>query len=120
MQTGIVTTRTSDHNYVNMILASSFVPTADVINAFEMLVESRPREVEPVIDYWKGTYIGRQRRARRAPPLLAIEIWNVRGRFTDGLPRTNNSVEAWHRSFQQTVRLSSTDQQIVIIRLFTN
>jgi hypothetical protein len=30
-------------------------------------------------------------------------MWNVRDRVLQGLPRTNNSVEGWHRAFQQTV-----------------
>jgi hypothetical protein len=90
-------------SHVKMILALSFVPSADVANAFEMLVESCPREVDPILDYWEDNYIGRNRRNRRAAPLFAIQLWNVRDRVTDGLPRTNNSVEAWHRSFQQTI-----------------
>ena len=89
--------------HVKMVLALSFVPSVDVTDAFEMLVESSPREMETVFDYWEDNYIGRQRRNRRAAPLFAIDQWNVRDRVTDGLPRTNNSVEGWHRSFQQTI-----------------
>ena len=89
--------------HVKMVLALSFVPSVDVTDAFEMLVESSPREMEIVFDYWEDNYIGRQRRNRRAAPLFAIDQWNVRDRVTDGLPRTNNSVEGWHRSFQQTI-----------------
>ncbi|KAL3854324.1 hypothetical protein ACJMK2_013598 [Sinanodonta woodiana] len=29
-------------------------------------------------------------------------MWNVHDRVNENLPRTNNSVEAWHRAFQQT------------------
>jgi len=61
-QTGIVTTRTSAH-IIMMIMALSFVPTPDVVSAFETLMESCPAEVEPVMDYWEDTYIGRSRRA---------------------------------------------------------
>ena len=53
-------------------------------------------------DYWEDVYIGRRRRGRRANPRYAVNLWNVRERVVDNLPRTNNSVEAWHRSFQQT------------------
>jgi len=30
-------------------------------------------------------------------------MWNVNQRVKDGLARTNNAVEAWHRSFQASV-----------------
>ena len=85
--------------YVKMLLALSFVPTTDVTEAFEMLVESCPRQLDPVFDYWEDNYVGRQRCNRRAAPLFAIQLWNVRDQVTDGLPRTNNSVAAWHRAF---------------------
>jgi len=86
-----------------MMLALSFVPEVDVPAAFEDLVDSYPPLLTPLANYWEDTYIGRQRRGRRANPRFSIELWNVRERLVDNLPRTNNSVEAWHRSFQQTV-----------------
>ena len=88
---------------VKMMLALSFVPVVDVPAAFEDLVDSYPPLLTPLANYWEDTYIGRQRRGRRANPRFSIALWNVRERVVDNLPRTNNSVEAWHRSFQQTV-----------------
>ena len=85
--------------HVKMLLALSFVPSVDLTNAFEMLVENCLRE------------IGRQRRNHREESWFAIPPWNVRDRVTDDLPKTNNSVEPWHRSFQQL---------IVIIHLSSN
>ena len=32
--------------------------------------------------------------------MFAIGVWNMFRRTDDELPRTNNSVEGWHRSFQ--------------------
>ena len=60
--------------HVKMLLALSFVPTTDIMEAFEMLVESCPRQLDPVLDYWEDNYIGRQRRNRRAAPLFAIQL----------------------------------------------
>ena len=34
-------------------------------------------------------------------PLFPMEIWNVRQRTLDGLPRTQNPVEAFHLAMQQ-------------------
>ncbi|CAG4985916.1 unnamed protein product [Parnassius apollo] len=79
--------------HLKMLLALSFVQEGDVITAFEELTESCPREIDAVIDYWEDTYIGRQRRNRRADPKFPIHVRNVHDRVHQGLPRTNNSVE---------------------------
>lgn len=44
--------------HVKMILALSFVPYADIAEAFELLVASCPRKADPIIDYWEDNYIG--------------------------------------------------------------
>lgn len=89
--------------HTKMLLSLSFVPVDDVIMAFEELAENCPNSLDPIINYWEDNYIGRIRRNRRASPRFAIAIWNVYSRVENGLPRTNNSVEGWHRAFQQTL-----------------
>ena len=50
----------------------------------------------------KKVYVhGRFRRnALRQTPMFALELWNMFHRTFQDLPRTNNSLEGWHRSFQ--------------------
>ena len=36
-------------------------------------------------------------------PLFPIEMWNQHHEVFQGIPRTNNSVESWHRSYNATV-----------------
>ena len=36
-------------------------------------------------------------------PLFDMELWNMYNQTIDDLPRTNNAVEGWHRSFQANV-----------------
>ena len=56
---------------------------------------------DDLLQYFEDTYIGRYRRnAPRRSPFLAINLWNMFNRTDDELPRTSNSVEGWHRSFQ--------------------
>ena len=86
-----------------MLLTLSFVPVADVAEAFDELVEGSPQLLSPVNDYWEDNYVGRRRRGRRGNPRFPINLWNMRDRLNDSLPRTNNSVEAWHHAFQKTV-----------------
>lgn len=102
----LTTAYCDDDNFrtcAKMVLSLSFVPVSDVPAAFEDLVDNCPPLMMPLIEYWEDNYIGRQRRGRRAAPRFGIDMWNVRDRVINKLPRTNNSVEAWHRSFQQTI-----------------
>ena len=44
-----------------------------------------------------------RRNAPRPPPPFALDLWNMFNRTDDEFPRTNNSVEVWHRSFHSHV-----------------
>ena len=89
---------------VRMLAALAFVPEADVIDAFEAVSEDFPFDAQAVIDYFEDTYIGRLRPGgHRRAPLFDMELWNMYNQTIDDLPRTNNAVEGWHRSFQANV-----------------
>lgn len=96
----------NDHEFaqwIRRIPALAFVPPPDVARAFEELTENPnfPDEILPIANYFEDTYIGRpQRGNRRRVPIFPIPIWNVYERTRDGLHRTNNSIEGWHRGFQ--------------------
>ena len=89
--------------HVKMLLALSFVPPVDVYTLFNELVVDCPQAMDDLLYYWEENYIGRMRVNIRANPLFSISTWNVHSRVTDGLPRTNNSVEGWYRGFQQCI-----------------
>ena len=66
-----------------------------------------PAEAQPFIDYFEDTRIGRLNRGnRRRAPRYPIAIWNCYHGVIDGLPKTNNSVERWHRAFVEIVGAS--------------
>ena len=56
------------------------------------------------MDYIEDTYIGRQQRNRRRNPFFPPHMWNVLERTLDGLPRTNNMLEAWHGVMQRSLQ----------------
>lgn len=86
---------------VKLLPALAMLPPADVVDGFNNLQLDNALDV--LSDYFEETFIGRQRRGRRAQPLFPIASWNVSARVTDGLPRTNNAVERWHRAFNKHV-----------------
>ena len=88
-------------------MALAFVPERDVVRAWEALI-NMPGKSEffngTLVDYMEKTFIGTPNRNRpRKQPLFPVKLWNCWDQLKGGLPRTTNSVEAWHRAFQQIV-----------------
>ena len=85
---------------VRMLAALAFVPEPDVINALKAASEDFSLDAQAVIDYFEDTYIGRLHPGgHRRVPLFQLGLWNMYNQTLDDLPRTNNAVEGWHRSF---------------------
>lgn len=88
-----------------MLPALAYVPVDDVVGAFETLSDVLPAEAQSIVDYFEDTWIGRiNRRGQRRPPTFAVESWNCYVAAVDGLAKTNNAVEGWHRAFMEVVR----------------
>ncbi|CAF3806026.1 unnamed protein product [Rotaria socialis] len=84
-------------HHVNQIAALAFLQPNDVSQGFDDLYNSLPQMLHLLLDYFEGTYVGRNRTQGRAKTMFEIELWNMHQRTTDRLMRTNNSAEAWHR-----------------------
>lgn len=82
--------------------ALAFVPTAHVTEAFDALIAEHtiPAAAREILDYMEDTWIGRITRDGRRQPIFPLELWNCAESVLNDLPRTNNSVEAWHRGFE--------------------
>lgn len=88
--------------HCKFLVALSFVHSRDVQFAFEILKENGfPKEMELIVQYWERNYVGK--RIENISPRFPIEMWNMFNRLQDNLPRTNNSLEAWHNSFQKNI-----------------
>ena len=90
---------------LRMLTALAFLPPQNVTAGFVSVCNEIRRNfgdaAEELLAYFEDTYIGRFRvDAARGNPLFSIELWNMFHRTDAELPRTNNSVEGWHRSFQ--------------------
>jgi hypothetical protein len=93
--------------YVRCLPALAFVPPEDVLEAFELLVDTMPNDVDhmdEITSFFEHTYIrGRRQRGRGeiyGPAIFTIELWNQHAAGADGIARTTNSVEGWHYGLQ--------------------
>ncbi|KAE8739816.1 hypothetical protein FOCC_FOCC014684 [Frankliniella occidentalis] len=85
-------------------IALAFVPLDDVEDAFDALSEAAVLILRPIFQHVEETYLRGRLRARRGarvrrrgPPLFPPHLWNCYERTVEGLPRTTNPCEAWHR-----------------------
>ena len=54
--------------------------------------------------YFETTYIGRTvPGGTQLTPLFPIKMWNHHHDVPQGIPRTTNAVEAWHRAYNATI-----------------
>ena len=88
---------------VKTILSLAYVPLNEVCRAFEILRDEVPEELDPVMEYFEANYIGVPRRRYREQPRFKHSVWNMRVRIMNGLPRTNNHCEAFHRKLLSAV-----------------
>ena len=79
-------------------LALAFVPPEHVVDAFQDLREAADHRLDDLLDLLEDYYVlGRRRGRGRRTPRYPIQSWNVHQQTIDGMPRTNNSAEAWNR-----------------------
>lgn len=91
--------------------ALAFVPVDDVEEAFDSLAAVSDPLLRAVFDHVEDNYLrgrlqARRRGARvqvRGRPMFPPPIWNCYERTAQGLPRTTNTCEAWHRRINTLV-----------------
>ena len=88
-----------------MISAMAFVPIHRIEEALGVLQSTLPAELQPVLDYFEDHYVGRLYMANGTPgrrqPQFPVAMWTVYERTMNDEARTNNYVEAFHRSLQR-------------------
>ena len=94
--------------HVKYLAALAFVPEANVFDVFEAIKDTDefPEDDDGLIDlysYFERTYLGRPLRRGRRAPRYPVNLWNMRDRLDERLPRTNNLIEAWHRGIQASL-----------------
>ena len=103
-QFGLATRYKQDKEFairVRMLPSLAFATPTDIPELFNQLFIDLPPEAYDLALYFESTYIGRHtaNSALMSPPLFPLQMWNQHFMVQNGLPRTTNAVEAWHRSF---------------------
>ena len=85
--------------------ALAFAAPNEVPDLLTLVAQQLPMpEASELIHYFEKTYVGRFLPGGTfQAPLFPISMWNYYHETPFGLPRTNNAVEAWHRSFNASV-----------------
>jgi hypothetical protein len=85
------------------LFALAFVPSSEIPAAFDTLKSRMPSEADGVVQWFEENYVlGKVRRQLqngdiiRTPPLFPPQLWSVHDSMELGIPRTQNSIEAWH------------------------
>ena len=79
------------------------MPLKDVYFGFNEILLKSPASFLTVLKYFEKNYIGElvgNSRTTRLAPKYPKEMWNLNERVLNSLPRTNNSIEAWHKQFE--------------------
>ena len=84
-----------------------FIKRQDTIKAFKLIKKEAPIEFEKFLNYFEEYYIGLLcdgSNSLRKRPMFPVELWNVYDLSLNDEPRTNNSLESWHKSFALDVK----------------
>lgn len=94
----------------------AFLPVSDVIFGFKHICDHAPASLSPVLDYFETYYIGKidpVKQTRRKVPSFRIPMWNVYERVVADKPRTNNSIESWHKQFANDIHAHPTVNKLI-------
>ncbi|RNA20738.1 hypothetical protein BpHYR1_027277 [Brachionus plicatilis] len=83
-----------------------FVPQKDILSVFDELQENFPESIKQIYQFFEKYYIRLPKSPGsklRSKPSYPIDTWHVLIRVSENLPRSNNSIEAWHKAFSQDI-----------------
>lgn len=93
---------------VRHIPALAFLPANEIPAAFDILKNNMRDEAAGLMQWFETYYVhGRVRRTMRNGnvlrnnPLFPPDLWSITDNIDHALPRTQNTVEAWHRRWDE-------------------
>ncbi|XP_014777721.1 uncharacterized protein LOC106874491 [Octopus bimaculoides] len=121
--TGLQTWYTEGENafIIKQLQALAFVPPNDVTTLFEQLLHSLSAQTDEILEefltYFECTWVGIMQRGRPRRPLYDISLQSCYNRVLNDLPKTNNTLEEWHRAFSRRVNFHHPNLSKLIEKL---
>ena len=96
---------------VKSLMALALVKPDKVATYFEVIVLKKiiPEEARDYLEYFERNYIGEKDAdfpGGRRPPTFKLSMWNCHDLAANAEPKTNNSMEGWHRHFHEQFQYS--------------
>ena len=90
---------------IRLLPALAFASPFDVPELFpQVIAQLGIPQAQELALYFEKTYIGRSLPGGTfVEPLFPVSMWNHHHEVPQGIPRTTNAVEAWHRSYNVTI-----------------
>ncbi|KFD55608.1 hypothetical protein M513_03356 [Trichuris suis] len=95
---------------IRQLSALAFLPAEEIPDAFDLLKLHMPDEARQITEWFESNYVRGRIRKRlrngvvvRAPTLFPPELWSTYDCMQEGFPRSQNSVEAWHRRWESLI-----------------
>lgn len=117
--TGLITTFSESKEFrisFRRVQCLAFLNLEEVDAVFIMIKSSSPVQLITFLNYVEKYYIGTLKQGRKScrnQPMFPKKIWNVHERTLKDLPRTNNSLESWHKQFASDIRAHPSVNMII-------
>ncbi|XP_050064228.1 uncharacterized protein LOC126553085 [Aphis gossypii] len=91
------------------MLSLAFLPEEEIPDAFKEIKEIMPNNASSFVQWFEDNYtLGEVRRIvrnteHRNIPLFPPSLWSIYENIDNGIPRTSNHAEAWHRRWNELV-----------------
>lgn len=98
---------------INQLTALAFVPLENIPQAFDEVENTMPVEAHVMVEWMKENYVhGKEQvlpdgTVTQTPPVFPPKMWCVYNMTTHGIPRTQSSIEYWHRRLETFVGRTS-------------
>ena len=83
--------------------ALAFIIPNDVVIGFKLIQAEAPLAFSPMLVYFEkyliGKLVGKTTNLRKIP-CFPIKLWNCYSRVLNDRERTNNTIESWHKQFE--------------------
>lgn len=84
---------------VQKVAALAHLPPDEIPFYFDLILTTGPQNIMSFMQWFKACYIG----TLNIPPRFPPSLWSIGDQFLEGMPRTQNWAEQYHRKLNQVL-----------------